>query len=60
MWVVLAPPTLSLPITVGLTSQCRGSIPSLDSAPEPELPPEEEVSDEKLDSSCLKVPAGNW
>ena len=35
-------------------------MPSLDSAPEPALPPPEEVIPAKLDSSFWKVAAGSW
>ena len=60
MWVVLAPPTVSFPATVGLVNQCSGLIPSFPSAPEPDPPPEDDVSEEKLDSSCWKVAGGSW
>src|ERR1700760_43798 len=36
MWVVWAPPTFSVPTTVGWVSQRSGWIPSLASVPEPE------------------------
>ena len=59
MWVVLAPPTVSLPAIDGLTSQCSGLIPSFPSVPELDPLPEEDVSEEKLCSSCWKVDAGS-
>ena len=61
MWVVSAPPIVSLPTIVGLVSHLSGSIPSLPSAPEfaPE-PVLEEVRPEKLDSRRWKVAAGSW
>ncbi len=60
MCVVCAPPTFSVPTIVGWVSQCSGWIPSLPSAPEPELDPGEDASWAKLDSSFWKVACGIW
>ncbi len=60
MWVVVVPPTDSLPTTEGLLNQCSGWIPSLPRTPVPEPPPGEAVSPAKLDSSFWKVAAGIW
>ncbi len=58
MWVVCAPPTVSVPTTVGWVSHWSGWIPSL--ASEPLLAPGVEASCEKLDSSFWKVACGIW
>src|SRR5450755_296089 len=57
--VVWAPPTVALPTTEGLPSQCCGSIPNFDRLLEPEPPLDEAANWEKLDSSFWKVAAGS-
>ena len=42
---------LSAPTTEGCVSHLNGSIPSLERAPEPPVPPPGEANDAKLDSS---------
>ena len=59
MSVALAPPIVSFPAIVGSISHPSGLMPSFDKAPEPDPPPEDEVSDEKLDSSWWNVEAGS-
>ena len=56
MCVVGVPATLSWPTMVGLVSQCRGSMPSLERPPL--LAPG--VADAKLESSFWKSAAGSW
>ena len=58
MCVVCAPPTFSVPTTVGFVSHWSGWMPSLPSVPDPELEPGVDASWEKLDSSFWKVACG--
>src|SRR5262249_7403590 len=62
MCAVLAPPTFSVPTTVGLVSHLSGSIPILLSGLplEPERLPGDPAIDAKLDSSRWKLAAGSW
>src|SRR5205807_5112588 len=60
MWVVSAPPTFSVPTTVGFWSHRSGWMPSFESTFDPLLEPGEDAICEKLDSSFWNAACGSW